>query len=291
MTKKKDKPKPRKKLFSGGMPSFLTHARMYELLRQDYVVVTYGSVKELLHGKNTLRFVTAQGGDRRIGACCRSVLEDVREFEEDNKPIESEKRTTFYKNSGLFTEYIMKGGREVCLVDVKRCYWTIVHKAGVISKKVYETYKDDKVLRLMAIGNLNKRKTVVEYRKGKRYSEDTQDNAHAWVWDLVVFKAYEMFEAVNKYSGGKVFMFKTDCMYVAPEQLQTTCKMINSLGYDYSVEYKNVVGRSGSQVVMADNVGRVRGYSFGGTYGLKMFLSEVDLPSQAEQDEFLEDDE
>lgn len=260
---------------------------MYEKLRQDYVVVTYGSVKELLHGKNTLRFITAQGGDRRIGACCRSVLEDVRAFEEENDPIKSEKRTTFYKNSGLFTEHIMKGGREVCLVDVKGCYWNIVHKAGIITDKVYKAYLDHKVLRLMAIGNLNKRKTVVQYKKGQRVMEDTQDNQHAWVWDLVVFKAYEMFAAVNKYSGGQVFMFKTDCMYVAPENLETTCKMINSLGYEYSVEHKTVVGRSGSQVVMADDVGRVRGYSFGGTYGLRMFLNEVDLPTQEEQDEFL----
>ncbi len=256
---------PIKKRFSGGAKSFENACKMNDLFKIPYKIVVCGGTREIHIGQKIQRFVIAQNKDNRVGAACRSVLNDVRKFEESKGKLRSEVRTTFYRNGGLFMQYIMQSGRDIDVVDVSACYWTIAKNAGIISQKTFDKYLDDKLLRLISIGNLNKSTSEITYRAGYPVdgSDKVEENYHAWVWHYVVYKAYELFQKINKKIGGQIFLFKTDCAYVSPKHTEKVKEALKDAGFSCTVERKKIVGYYRGRVVMENKKKEVSLSNFG----------------------------
>jgi len=241
-----------KKRFSGGAKSFENACKFLDLLQVPYRIVVCGGTREIHYKNKIQRFVITQNKDNRVGAACRAVLNDVRKFEEKHGKLKSEVRTTFYRNGGLFMQYIMQSGRDIDVIDVSACYWTIAKNSGVILQKTFDKYLDDKLLRLISIGNLNKSTSEITYRAGYPVdgSDKVEENYHAWVWHYVVYKAYELFQKINKKIGGQIFLFKTDCAYVSPKYTEKVKEALKEAGFSCTVERKKIVGYFRGRVVM-----------------------------------------
>ena len=276
-----------KKLFSGGENSLKTHLRMYKHTGHDYKVVYYGGSVEIHLGNKIKRFNCTNHDDKRIGACCLAVIRNVNKFVKEHGVIESEERSTFFRNAGKLTDMILKGRYEVSLIDLKACYWNIVHTAGIISDKTHAKYLGEKTLRLIAIGNLKKRKIIETYVGGKKVNKDEFDlieNPNAWVWDYAVFKAYEVFRWVNNYIDGRVLAFQTDCFFVDTEDEQAVVRYLKAVGRGFSVDRWTIVGRTDRAIVLSKSDGtEIKRSMMGLTGALKLKLPLLELETDEDK--------
>jgi macrodomain Ter protein organizer (MatP/YcbG family) len=253
-----------KSVFAGGVKNFESTIKRWNMLKIPYRVVTSGTMSEIHYGGNVLRFVLGKvaDGDKGVGMACKRVKEDATKFTKENGSLPFEKRTTFYLSNGLFNEFIMKGGEDIYMVDINSCYWSIVRNAGIISDKTFNALNDKKVLRLVAIGNLNKKTIVKKYTNGKEVSIEQFENPNSWVWDYVVYKAYEIFEQVNAYIDNRTMMYKTDCFFVKKEDVEKVQYKLKELGYSSSVEKRKVVGHKSRKAIFSTEDGELKISSF-----------------------------
>jgi hypothetical protein len=193
--------------------------------------------------------------------------------------LSCERRTTFYRNGGLFTDYIIRGGREIVMVDIKACYWTIAYHAGIINEKTYYKYLASKEMRLFSIGNLKKSKRSAMMQGGRviKGTETEEKNPHEWVWNYVVYVAYELFTKINNAIGRNAFMYKTDCVYASPEHLDTICEILKEEGFDYKVEKMTIVGHIRTRIIMEDQEGELKISTFGCPNAVTAFLDEIEI--------------
>lgn len=280
--------------FSGGQESLDRHIRMYKRLGVPFKIIKKGSVSEFHYGGNILRFVTVSHGkgSGKIGAVCRVVMNEVDRYMESNPILDFELRTTNDKNTLMFNKFIMSGERDIYMVDVNACYWNILHNAGIISENVYGKYREDKYARLVAVGNLKKSTHVMSFNKGSQSGSTVViPNPRAWVWDYVVFKAYEIFEQVNDYIDHRTMMYKTDCFFVAKNDIEKVQYKLKQLGFESSVEKRTVVGQYKGKVITVDEVGELRYSGFiSNSRAMLSLLPHVEMDdrskiSQKEEDE------
>lgn len=254
-----------KKTFGGGQIALDSNMRMFNRMGMKYDVVISGSVTELHCGGNITRYVTSKAGDGNIyiGAACKVVKEEVTKYTELNGSLNYDLRTTNYTNSGLFNDYVLKGGREVYLIDIKACYWNILHNDGIISSKTYSKYLNDKVLRLVSVGNLNKKSTTRSFGGGKEISSPSVvNNPNGWVWEYVVYRAYEIFEKVNSAINFKTMQYKTDCFFVTKDEVEVVKSTLNELGYESSVERRIIAGQENRRVIYVTEDGEMKMSAF-----------------------------
>lgn len=271
-------PEGKKKLFGGGERSFEMVCKMYDFFKIPYTVVQSGGSSEIHANGRVRRFVTNKQDIKGVGAACLRVLNDVRKFEERVGTLEVPYRTTFYKNAGLFTDYLMKDGREVVEVDIKACYWTVAFNSGIISEETYNKYEDSKELRLIAIGNTNKSTITTKKRGGQNIGEHAiEKNFHRWVWNYVVYKAYEIFEKANAKTKKNVFLFRTDGIYVAPEHEETVKQVISKMGFEFRVTKWKVIGHHKRRIVMKNRKGKKKLTHFGCPDAVKTILPYVEM--------------
>lgn len=261
---KEEKKAKGKSVFAGGVKNFESTIKKWNMLKIPYKVVTSGTVSEIHYGGNVMRFVLGKvaNGDKGVGMACKRVKEDATKFTNEKGSLPSEKRTTFFYSNGLFNEFLMKGGRDVYMVDINSCYWSIVHNAGIISDATFNALNDKKILRLVAIGNLNKKTIVKKYSKGKEVAIEQFENPNSWVWDYVVYKAYEIFEQVNEYIDNRTMMYKTDCFFVGKDDVARVQYKLKQLGYESSVEKRTVVGHKSRRAILSTEDGELKISSF-----------------------------
>lgn len=281
--RKKPQKEQQRKIYSGGEKSFNFACKINDYFNMPYKVTTYGSTREIEYGGQVQRFVFKTGFSSitSIGSACRCMMLEVDKYLKDNEPIRTEYRSTNYSNGEVIVDYIMKGGRKINAVDMSACYWNILHNAGIISDKFYYKYLPEKEIRLVAVGNLTKKRISAIRQGGKtiKSSEIEVSNQYSWVWDYVIYKAYEIFETVNKALNNKVIMYKTDCFYIVENDLPALEKEMQSIGYEYTVKNFTIVARrKGSlQIVLVDEeTGEMKLSYFGNNRGL-MFLPEMEI--------------
>ncbi len=272
-----------KKSFSGGEHSLKSHLRIYKNMGLDFHVVTYGSSTEIHINGKIKRFNCSKHTDKRIGACCRAVIHDVTKYTKENGVIKVEKRATSYRNAGKLTDMILKGRYNISLIDFNACYWNLIHGAGIITDKTHAKYLDEKKLRVIAVGNLMKKKIIETYDGGKKVNKDEFDlieNPNAWVWDYAVFKAYEVFRWVNNYIDGRVLAFQTDCFFVDTEDEQAVVRYLKAVGRGFSVDRWTIVGRTDRAIVLSKSDGtEIKRSMMGLTGALKLKLPLLELES------------
>lgn len=269
-------------LYNGGQKSFDLTSSMYDSLKIKYRLVSYGATREIHYNGHVLRFAMSNKANRSIGACCLSVMRQVEKFVKEHGVLYCERRTTFYRNGGLFTDYIIRGGRELVMVDIKACYWTIAYHAGIINEKTYYKYLGSKDMRLFSIGNLKKSKRSALIQGGRIISgtETEEKNQHEWVWNYVVYVAYELFTKINDTIGRNAFMFKTDCVYASPEHLDKICEILKEEGFEYKVEKMTIKGHNRTRIVMEDEDGDMKISTFGCPNAVTAFLNYIEVDKQ-----------
>ncbi len=288
-SQKKPKKEQQRRIYSGGEKSFENTCKMYDLFNVPYKIYSCGSTRELEYGGQIQKFIIKSefSAFNSIGSVCRCIMLEIDKYLKNNAPIKTEYRSTNYCNGEVIADYIMKGGRKINAVDMSACYWNILHNATIISDKFYRKYLDEKALRLIAVGNLNKKKTSSIRQAGKKIKNSEMEivNPYSWVWNYVVFKAYEIFEMVNKQLNNNIIMLKTDCFYIAENHLSALEKIMQTIGYEYTVKnYTIVARRKGSvQIVLVDEeTGEMKLTYFGNNRGL-MFLPEMDITDSEEK--------
>ncbi len=289
VSRKKPKKEQQRRIYSGGEKAFDFACKIYDFFNEPYKVTTCGSVRELEYGGQIQKFIFKNEFSEytSIGSACRCIMLDIDKYLLTNEPIRSPHRSTYYCNGEIMADYIMKGGRKISAVDMSACYWNILHNAGIIGDKLYRRYLDEKIIRLIAVGNLTKKKTSSIRQRGKaiKGSEIEVSNQYGWVWDYVIYKAYEIFETANKLLNNNIIMLKTDCFYIAEKYLPELEKIMQSIGYEYKVENYTIAGRrKGSmQLVLVDEqTAEMKLSYFGNNRGL-MFLEELDVSAKEKE--------
>jgi hypothetical protein len=244
-------------IFSGGAKSYKHFEKSWKANKKSYKVTKYGSLTEVEIGNNKYKFVIKDGDDNRLGACCKAVIRDVNEFTENYGKLPSTKKPVIVRHPLPFQSHIMKGEREVYLVDINSCYWTILRNANIVSERIHQKYVNDKLLRLKAVGNLKKQRVSINYIDGRmvKTTENIEQNPNSWAWDYVIYKAHEAYLKVRKEIGDNVFMFKTDCFYIAKEYVDAVKEVLTKNNFEYSVTKHTVLGMKGSQVAVCNEDG------------------------------------
>lgn len=231
--------------YSGGRESYEKTANRFNQKEMSYILEEAGSSRIIDLNGRRFKFNLADKSDGRVGACCRAVLRDVIAFEAENeKIITTAKPSTAIINERVFVDLIMSGIRTFSAIDAKFCYWAIVYKAGIITKKTFDKYRDQKELRLVAIGNLNKnvRKTKVIRGQKDLNGSEVVENSHAWVWNYVLSEAYDIYEKVHAATNGSVFKFKTDCVFVEEKYTSISQQIISDMGYESTIKTYQIAG-------------------------------------------------
>jgi hypothetical protein len=256
-----------KKNFSGGQRAFEMQMRLLNRLKATYTVESKGSSMEIHYKDRVMSYVTkshSKDGHVGVGSVCRLVMNDVDRFLASGGDIpEFEYRTTTAINNAALNDFLLKGKRDIYLVDIKACYWTIVKNASVISESTYKKYLDDKFYRLISIGNLKKSTRVSSYLKGVQVGQHIiTPNKRAWVWDYVVYKSYEIFDEVNQYIDNRTMMFKTDCFFVVESDVEKVQEKLKELGHESSVEKRLVVGHNRGRIILCTEDGELKHSGF-----------------------------
>lgn len=252
-----------KKNFSGGQRAFEMQLRLLNRLKATYTVESKGSSMEIHYKDRVMSYVTkshSKDGHVGVGSVCRLVMNDVDRFLEAGGAIpEFEYRTTTAINNAALNDFLLKGKRDIYMVDINACYWTIVKNAGIISESTYKKYLDDKFYRLISIGNLKKSTRVSSYLKGVQVGQPIiTPNKRAWVWDYVVYKSYEIFDEVNQCIDNRTMMFKTDCFFVIESDVKKVQEKLKELGHESSVEKRTVIGHNRGRIILEDKNGKKR---------------------------------
>lgn len=252
------------KSFSGGKVSFESKIKLLKKTNVRYKVSTYGSVCEISYDDSVQRHIGESTDDKKLGAACLRVIRLANKYTKEHGALESKKRSTQYKDSDLFYNFLIQGEREYYDVDIKACYWNVAYDAGILDEKTYEEFKDEKGLRNHTLGNLKKKRVTYDWIGGTKLNHTRIEelNPNAWVWDYIVSRVWEVFEYVNSKIKDGVFMFKTDCFTVSKRDYKKVLSLIKKMGLECRSKKYVVVGYSGKFIKAVNEYGEECNTSF-----------------------------
>jgi len=238
-----------------------------------------GDSRVLIFDGNTQLYRMTKKSDRNkiIPSVCKAVIGEARkyvnEFGKINSP--SDKGTYKYFDESV-KAFLLEGNREIHNVDIVACYWNMLKNKGIISSKVFDKYLSPKTPRLIAVGNLAKRATGVQYIKGRQvYDAEIRYSDHEWVWNYVVSESWRIMENINKAIGGRLLMFKTDCFNVRESDVEIVVKALEKEGLNHRVDIDKIIGVNGSFLVVENEKLKRRSIQTGSSF--KIF-NELELP-------------
>jgi len=211
----------------------------------------------------------------RIMHCCKAVRNDLKQFLKNNEPYSFGKSETVFVSQAVTGYFIHSGGRNIALVDIKCCYWTVLRNFGIISDKTFEAYKDYRDPRLIAVGCL-KRAKHIKFHDGDAVVGTQVERSNAeWVWDFVVFKTYQAIKTVCDAVGWKVFSYITDGIYLPSDLAPQAVEILERLGFQVVVKEYKIVGYQSHYMVLESASGFYKRANLGMSSGIKSSLREI----------------
>lgn len=211
----------------------------------------------------------------RIMHCCKAVRHDVKQFLKTNEPYSFGKSETVFVSQAATGFFIHSGGREVDLVDIKCCYWTVLRNFGIISAKTFEAYKEYRDPRLIAVGCLKRAKHTKFHDGDKVVNTQVERSDVEWVWDFVVYKTYQAIKTVCDAVGWRVFSYITDGIYLPSELSSEAVSILEKLGFQVSVKKYKIVGYQSHYMVLENASGFYKRANLGMSTGIKSALREI----------------
>ncbi len=261
---KKDKASSTSRDFGGGQRSFSQKKAFLDLHKISYIETSSGNMNTIIDsaGRETVYMDNGQYQipNIEIMQACREVIVDVKRYV---KKLEASKGDDIIKKfhfpvintQGVFDDnlynFVVKGGKQLKLIDARHCYWRIAYNYGIISKRTYDKWKENRDARLVALGNLSKSKSMSLMIDGKKEVKVIK-NKHEWVWDFICYKAYEAISSAVKACKNEVFSYNTDGVYLPPKYSQTALKVLRKFGLPSKSTLFQIVGISGHYCVLKD---------------------------------------
>lgn len=194
--------------------------------KADFTTMSYGSAKFIEVGSSKMKFVNKRPSDEsvKVQSACRLVRCDAVNNEKFKEAPNLMIRTKEI-NMEMFREY---EGKDIAGIDIRSCYWNIALRDGIISLETYLTFHDKKLERNMAIGNLAKDLRAFIYKEGvlhdtKTYTSETKEKNR-----YIRYKTYELYKEIQKATGNKVMLLKTDEIFLPIEYAGKAKAYINS---------------------------------------------------------------
>jgi len=136
-------------------------------------------------------------------------------------------------------------------IDINACYWNTAHKLGYISDALFERGIDTckKEGLLIAIGCLNKKPVLKQYRDGKLVGYTFDDAVHSryapFYWNVIEHTHKIMMESYERFKE-HWYMYLTDCLFVDSIAAKDAQKFISDKGYkckSHAIEFMNFDGK------------------------------------------------
>jgi predicted HAD superfamily phosphohydrolase YqeG len=235
----------------GTIDKFDSYLKTYERTKSNFTVVSYGSTKKIIYGKNKFVFSGLKKTKKPLGihlvAYVKKDIDKLVEpvFNEETQQYEESKykipkiptkrpHLTFIHHKNLDW---YGAGQQALAIDINHCYWRTAYLLGFITEFTYnkgiekKEYKDG---RLIAIGTLGKILTVTKYVNGVK-SEEYQDDRDyikygGFFW-AVITKVHALLLELWTTLKEDFLMFLTDCVVIDPCKREISIAIIEKHGY------------------------------------------------------------
>lgn len=279
-----------KTFFCGNKKRYNQKIAALKRYNTHYEEVFSGSFVTVNHGGMSYRYSLLEELnviDSTSARACADVIRCAKKFMENNRIPNYDKAAFQFNNQKLTAEYVLSGKRDVVSVDISHCYWKIAFNTGIIDEKVYERYKDEKIARLVAIGNCNKDTTYQYKDENDEIQNVVKQNDLKWVWEYITYKAYEVINTAFKACRGQMFAYQTDGVYIPPKSLGKVVEVFTKQGFEFKIkDYKisrvssakslsgdEIQGR-GHYIVLVDSEGNEKRANLGMSEAIKRELAK-----------------
>jgi len=134
-------------------------------------------------------------------------------------PIVIPKCSASYRNPDGFKKVLE--GERLIYIDINHCYWRIAFLQGIISKRVYDKYKNSKEFKLwrnISLSCLVAPQSRTYYDKGKEVMTISEENSlFQLLYDNIRFTAYNIMGDVLKAIGNDCYKYIVDGVIAKPE--------------------------------------------------------------------------
>jgi len=126
--------------------------------------------------------------------------------------------------------------KPICCLDLNLCYWRTAFLLGYIDESLYRRGIDTgyKKGMLVSIGALNANPIIQHYENGKEVSKsyDTELNSRysPFYWSIIG-KVNDLMMEVHKALKDDMYMWLTDCAFIAPERRKDVLAIFDKYGF------------------------------------------------------------
>lgn len=274
------KPLSERERFGGRDKNLDINLGFLQRMDREYSVTYEGASTLIDYKGRKTRYIGSKEESRSVDVlqCCKAVKMAVTKFQDENGKLYSGKYKQSWQNETLLEEFIISGGREVDLVDIKHCYWRILFINNIISEKLYLKYKGHREARLVAVGCLNKTKTIAKYKGFRLLDKVAIKNKLRWAWNFVGWFTYKAVKKAFKSCDDKVFAYHSDGLYVPSKYSKVASKTLKELDLDCEVVKYTIIGYNAYFTILKDNkTGELRRANLGKIKDLKEILPYIEM--------------
>lgn len=220
-----------KEEFDGQLASFRKQ-------KMDFKVTWSGSFRYISYGNRQIEFVPKDFGGIKGAHLSQLVRKDIDKYLPviPDGAVYTEPPVTVYVNIKNLDE-CLANKTSLIQIDINRCYWKTIFNLGYISEKTYELglgRKEWKQGCNAAIGGLDKRTQVDEYKDGKLFSSERYYNPANWRYARlkVLLTVDEVAkDVIYNIIPDEFVMFLVDCFVIKPSALQKLLAYLEKSGY------------------------------------------------------------
>lgn len=235
--------------YCGTIRDFKIRKSLLEDRKRVFEYEKAGNVARIRYGGKTELYMDK--GNSLFSHLCKKVNRDVDEwletFKESKSDIEKVSPVIYY-NKDLIKGLV--GGPSVVGIDINACYWNIAYKLDIISKETYEFGLNKKEARLVAIGNLAKKKYIRKYFPDGSYTKKVILNKRIIAWYSILVFVNTIFNRINNKCGDDVVSWLTDCVYLRSDSefIPFVEDVFKSAGLTVKYEKIGIIGVSKHKV-------------------------------------------
>lgn len=211
-----------------------------EQKKKDFIVERSGSYTYLKYEGKRLQYGPADHGNISGAHLSKIVRADV------DKLVTLKQSDPYYPYDppSVYVHQVNAAnvvGEYIFQIDIKNCYWQTALTEGIISKDTYLKglrKREWKVGRNAAIGSLDKKTVVTQYKNGEEVDSERflQPMHYRFAREKVIRTVDRMAQDVinSVCEEGEFLMFVTDCFFVTSSAVQKIRKYLTSKGYGYT---------------------------------------------------------
>lgn len=224
----------------GNIHQFDSFLKAYEKSKSSFKVISYGTTKKILYGKNKFLFSGIKGEKKPMGLhLIGMVKRDIDKLISENQdaiPKIPKKKPNLTQINVKNIEWFGIGVQALS-IDINHCYWRTAYLLGFITDETYykgierQEYKDG---RLIAIGTLGKMLSVSKYENGLKVADYIDDRDYlkygGFFW-AVLEKVYELMLDLQMTLKEDFLMFITDCVVIDESKRDVATAIMVKHGY------------------------------------------------------------